>query len=161
MIYICLILACALIIVGAELIRRYSKKYKRAISFRESLDLTGLPVITFSQGNTKFNFLFDTGATNSVINTVVLDYLKHTVIEGAECEVYGIEGSIQKVNFVNIKFERDLTYEDNFQVVDMSSAFDQVKAETGVTVHGILGNTFFQKYKYIIDYVDMVVYSKV
>ena len=28
-----------------ELIRRYSKIYKRAISFREALDLTGLPVI--------------------------------------------------------------------------------------------------------------------
>ena len=161
MIYICLILTCALIIIGAELIRRYSKKYKRAISFREALDLTGLPVITFAQGNNKFNFLFDTGATNSVINASVLDNIKHSVIEGAECEVYGIEGSIQKVNFVNIKFERDLTYEDNFQAVDMSSAFDQVKAETGVTVHGILGNTFFQKYKYIIDYVDMVVYSKI
>lgn len=161
MIYICLILTCALIIVGAELIRRYSKKYKRAISFREALDLAGLPVITFTQGNNKFNFLFDTGATNSVINASVLNNIKHSIIEGAECEVYGIEGSIQKVNFVNIKFERDLEYEDAFQAVDMAAAFDQVKAETGVTIHGILGNTFFQKYKYVIDYADLIVYSKV
>lgn len=160
MIYICLILTCALIIIGAELIRRYSKKYKRVISFRESLDLTGLPVITFMQGKNKFNFLFDTGATNSVINHSVLSTLDHTELN-TQCEVYGIEGSIQTVKFVNIKFERDLKYEDDFQAVDMSSAFDQVKAETGVTVHGILGNTFFQKYKYIIDYVDMVVYSKI
>ena len=161
MIYICLILACALIIIGAEFIRKYSKRYKRAISFRESLDLTGLPVITFKQGKNKFNFLFDTGATNSVINSPVLSTIKHTKHEGMTCEVYGMEGTVQQADFVNIQFERELKYEDNFQVVDMSVAFEQVKAETGVTVHGIIGNTFFQRYKYIIDYNAMIAYSKV
>lgn len=160
MIYICLISIIALIIVGAQLIRKYSKIYKRAISFRESMDLTGLPVITFNQGKTKFNFLFDTGATNSVINASVLDKIKYTEIEGVQCEVYGMEGNVQKVGFVNIDLTRDLKFTDEFQVVDMSSAFDQVKKETGVTIVGILGNTFFQKYKYIIDYEQMIVYPK-
>ena len=161
MIYICLILIIALIIVGAQLIRKYSKIYKRAISFRESMDLTGLPVITFNQGKTKLNFLFDTGATDSVINSSVLDKIKYTEIEGIQCEVYGMEGNVQKVGFVNIDLTRDLKFSDEFQVVDMSSAFDQVKKETGVTIVGILGNTFFQKYKYIIDYEQMIVYPKV
>ena len=160
MIYICLILSVALIIIGAELIRKYSKRYKRAISFKTSLDLTGLPVITFYQGKNKFNFLFDTGATNSVIDNRMLPNIKHTLIENATCEVYGIEGNVQTVNFVTIQFERELDYSDDFQVVDMSAAFDQVKAETGVTISGILGNTFFQKYKYVLDYNKMVCYSK-
>ena len=55
MIYICLILSVALIIIIEELIRKYSKIYKRAISFREALDLTGLPVITFYQNKERFN----------------------------------------------------------------------------------------------------------
>ena len=161
MIYICLILATALIAVIAQIIRKYSKIYKRSISFRESLDLAGLPVITFNQGKSKFNFLFDTGATNSVINSTVLDKIKHSAIDGVQCEVYGMEGVAQKVGFVNIEFTRDIKFSDEFQVVDMSSAFDQVKKETGVTIVGILGNTFFQKYKYIIDYEQMIVYPKV
>lgn len=161
MIYICLILSVALIIIIEELIRRYSKIYKRAISFREALDLTGLPVITFYQNKERFNLLLDTGATNSVINEKYLPNLKHTIIEGAQCEVYGMEGNVQTVPFVNIKFSRDLEYEANFQVVDMSAAFDAVKSETGVTIVGIIGNDFFQNYKYVLDYNTMIAYPKV
>lgn len=160
MIYICLFVTCAAIIASAALIRKYSKRYKSAISFRESLDLTGLPVITFNQGKNKFNFLLDTGATNSVINEAQLSNIKHDVIEGAQCEVYGIEGNTQTVPFVEIKFKRDIDYIGNFQVVDLSSAFDAVKAETGVTIVGILGNDFFQNYKYVLDYNTMIAYSK-
>lgn len=160
MIYICLFITCAAIIAIAALIKKYSKRYKSAISFRESLDLTGLPVITFSQGKNKFNFLLDTGATNSVINESQLPNIKHTVIEGAQCEVYGIEGNTQTVPFVEIKFKRDIDYIGNFQVVDLSTAFDAVKAETGVTIIGILGNDFFQNYKYVLDYNTMIAYSK-
>jgi hypothetical protein len=159
MIYICLFITCAAIITIAALIRKYSKRYKSAISFRESLDLTGLPVITFSQGKNKFNFLLDTGATNSVINEAQLSNIKHAVIEGAQCEVYGIEGNTQTVPFVEIKFKRDIDYIGNFQVVDLSTAFDAVKAETGVTIIGILGNDFFQNYKYVLDYNTMIAYS--
>ena len=108
MIYICLFITCAVIITLAALIKKYSKRYKRGISFRESLDLTGLPVITFNQGKNKFNFLLDTGATNSVINETQLPNIKHTILEGAQCEVYGIEGNVQTVPFVNINFTRDM-----------------------------------------------------
>lgn len=160
MIYICLTLIAIIIVIVAQLIRKYSKIYKRVISFRESLDLAGLPVITFNQGKKKFNFLFDTGATNSVINSTVLKDLKYTPISDYKCEVYGMEGNAQYVDIVTIDFKRDITFSDEFQVIDMSSAFDSVKAETGVTISGILGNTFFQKYKYVIDYEQMIVYSK-
>lgn len=160
MIYICLFVTCAAIIASTALIRKYSKRYKSAISFRESLDLTGLPVITFNQGKNKFNFLLDTGATNSVINEAQLSNIKHDVIEGAQCEVYGIEGNTQTVPFVEIKFKRDIDYIGNFQVVDLSTAFDAVKSETGVTIVGILGNDFFQNYKYVLDYNTMIAYSK-
>ena len=160
MIYICLLLICAVVITAALLIKKYSKRYKSAISFRESLDLTGLPVITFNQGKNKFNLLLDTGATNSVINSEYLPNLKHTVLEGTECEVYGIEGNVQTVPFVEIHFNRDMNYKGYFQVVDMSAAFNSVKEETGVTIVGILGNDFFQNYKYVLNYNTMIAYSK-
>lgn len=161
MIYICLILSAALIIIIEELIRRYCKKYKRAISFRDALDLTGLPVITFHQNKERFNLLLDTGATNSVINENFLSNIKHDVVEGVESMVYGIEGNVQMVKFAHIEFFRDIKYSGDFQIVDMSAAFDAVKAETGVTIVGILGNDFFQKYKYVLDYNTMIAYPKV
>ena len=160
MIYICLTLICAVVIATALLIKKYSKRYKSAISFRESLDLTGLPVITFNQGKNKYNFLLDTGATISVINEGNLNSIKHTLIEGSESEVYGMEGNVQTVPFVEIHFKRDMDYRGFFQVVDMSAAFNSVKTETGVTIVGILGNDFFQNYKYVLDYNTMIAYSK-
>lgn len=160
MIYICLFALCAILIITVQLIKTYSKKYNRAISFREALDLTGLPVITFRQGKERLNFLLDTGATNSVINLSKLNDIEHTVLEGVQGDVYGIEGNVQTVPFVEIKFKRDMEYEGEFQALDMSAAFDAVKVETGVTIVGILGNDFFQKYKYVLDYNEMVAYSK-
>ena len=35
-----------------------------------------------------------------------------------------------------------------------------VKEETGVTIHGILGNTFFEKYGFVIDFKDFIAYAK-
>lgn len=160
MIYICLTFVCAVVITAAHFIRKYSKRYKSAISFRESLDLTGLPVITFNQGKNKYNFLLDTGATISVINKSCLDSIKYSNIEGMQCEVYGMEGNTQVVPYVEINFHRDMEYKGFFQVIDMSAAFDNVKAETGVTLVGILGNDFFQNYKYVLDYNTMIAYSK-
>ncbi len=42
----------------------------------------------------------------------------------------------------------------------MSNAFNTLKQDTGVTIHGILGNTFFEKYGYVIDYKDFIAYAK-
>ena len=43
------------------------------MSFREALDLVGLPIVTFYQGDKKLNFLLDTGANLSVINKAALE----------------------------------------------------------------------------------------
>ena len=160
MIYICLFVLCAAIILAALFIRKYSKLYKRIISFRDSMDLTGLPVITFHQGKTKLNFLLDTGAERSVINQATLENIKHNIIEGSVSEVYGIEGNAQTTFSTTISFTRDLKYCEEFQVVDLSAAFNDIKAETGVTISGILGNDFFQKYQYVLDYSSMIAYPK-
>ena len=34
-----------------------------------------------------------------------------------------------------------------------------MKKEYGVTIHGLLGTGFFQKYKYVLDFNEMVAYS--
>ena len=54
--------------------------------------------------------------------------------------------------------EQDFT--SDFCVMDLSAAFDNVKNESGVTVHGILGNSFFTKYKYVLDFDELVAYNK-
>ena len=135
--------------------------HKKQVSFKEALDLTGLPIVTFKQEENKINLLLDTGSSKSVILPSVLNVFKHEKLnEGGT--VYGMEGNIIETVFVSMNFilNNNNNYSEKFQVVDMSSAFNSLKQDTGVTIHGILGNSFFEKYGYVIDYKDFIAYAK-
>ena len=36
-----------------------------------------------------------------------------------------------------------------------------IKLEYGINLHGILGSTFFQKYRYVLNFDELVAYSMV
>lgn len=138
-----------------------NKVTKDFMSFRESLDLTGLPIVTFKQGNNKFNFILDTGAHNSVIDQNILDTIQYTPLKGTTTG-YGIDGKEHIMNLVGITLNyKDKDYPDVFRVLDMSLSFGAFKKDHGVTVHGLLSSSFFEKYKYILDYKELVAYSVV
>lgn len=133
---------------------------KSKVSFMEAYDLTGLPIVTFKQGKTKFNCLLDTGATHSVIIPKATQVLEYTET-GTKNSIYGMEGNSKEVHNIRINFSlKNKDYTEEFQVVDMTNAFDALKQDTGVTVHGIIGGSFFAKYGYVIDYKDFIAYSK-
>lgn len=149
-----------MLIILTLIIYNYLTGYKKVMSFKESLDLTELIIITAYQNNKKLNFLLDSGATDSAINIRELKNLKYE--EMKEVNVFfGIDGEQSYSKMVNLQFTiNDKSYDTIFQVVDMSQALDLIKQESGVTVHGILGNKFFKKYKYILDYNKLAVYKK-
>lgn len=133
---------------------------KGQVSFREAYDLTGLPIVTFKQGKNKINLLVDTGSTKSVILPSLLETIKFTDLnEGGT--IFGMEGNVINTSYVSIEFKLHKNdYSEKFQVVDMSSAFNAIKQDTGVTIHGILGNSFFENYGYVLDFKDFIAYSK-
>jgi hypothetical protein len=146
--------------VIAFLINKLEAKAPEKISFKETLDLTDLPIITFKQGVNKLNLILDTAANNSLIDSNISDKFV-TKETSQKSMMYGVEGNMQEVNFVEMDiYYKDKCYTDNFQVVDMANAFNNIKKESGVTVHGILGNKFLEKYKYVIDFKELVAYTK-
>lgn len=131
------------------------------MSFRETMDLCDLPIVTFLNNGNKFNFLLDTGASKSVINTEVLQSMsyKEANISG---NVYGMDGKRYETSYVNVLLNyRGREYEEEFQVLDMSAPFGNLKNDFGINVHGILSSAFFEKYRYILDYNELVAYSVV
>jgi hypothetical protein len=46
-------------------------------------------------------------------------------------------------------------YEDNFRVLDLSQAFSNFEQDYNVSVHGLLSSTFFSKYGYNLDFVNL------
>ena len=55
---------------------------------------------------------------------------------------------------------KDKDYEYPYVMQDMKAAFGSIKKETGVTIHGILGAKFFNEFKYVLDFKELIAYSK-
>lgn len=137
------------------------KQRKHYMSFLEGLDLTGFPIVTMSNNGTKMNFVLDTGSVHSLINKDIVESL----IYNETSYVVTISGIDDKHREDEPAITMELSYKDKtvrgmFVMTDLSSIFTSVKKETGVQLHGLLGSDFFKQNKYIIDFNEMVAYSK-
>ena len=159
-VFVLLLVGIAAIVAHFVDLARKKTSYD-SMSFRETMDLTGLPIVTFKQGENKFNFVLDTGAFSSIIDLRVLDKLQYTELEGKSVG-YGVDGVEHHMDRVGIVLTyKDKDYSDAFRVLDMSASFDALKRDYGVTVHGLLSSAFFERYKYVLNYNELVAYSMV
>lgn len=149
-----------LVTIGVFVYIKKPFKHNNKMSIREAVMLTGLPIITFTCQNKKLNFLLDTGSNNSHISTRVANKLN--IQKEASICTTGFGNRTIKVYGGNV----DLEYKDNiFNITlfisnNLDSGFDNIKQETGVTIHGVLGTDFLEKYKYIINFNTMDIYNK-
>ena len=146
--------------VSAYYIYREKHINKTKMSFKESMDLAELPIVTFYQDNIKLNFLLDTGSNVSYINESILSAIKYTKTNESKSTI-GVEGIPLHSEYCIIKISyKEKQFEDKFSILDLNNAFDTVKQESGVQIHGILGSKFFEKYKYVLDFKDLIAYIK-
>lgn len=155
------VLSVVVVIAGLVNILMRDKKIDPAvgkISFKESIDLVDLPIITFKNNGKKFHFLLDTGANFSTLDSSSLKELSYLSLE--DTGVYsGIDGKEAESSFVMMDISyKDKIYTDMFQVIDLEAAFNSIKTESGIKLHGIIGNSFFQKYKYVLNFDELVAY---
>ena len=55
---------------------------------------------------------------------------------------------------------KNQVFEEEFGIADLDEAFSVVKQESGVQIHGILGSKFFERYKYVLDFKELIAYIK-
>lgn len=159
-VFVLLLVGIAALVAHFVDLARKRTQYDR-MSFRETMDLTGLPIVTFRQGENKFNFVLDTGAYSSIIDKRVLESMQYTPLQGTSVG-YGIDGKQHKMEQAGITLTyKDKDYSDAFRVLDMTASFDALKRDYGVTVHGLLSSSFFERYKYVLNYNELVAYSMV
>lgn len=138
----------------------FNNNTKNTMPFQASIDLAGLPVVTFYQGEQKINFLLDTGSNNCIIDKGFLKQIKYDNLD-LETNISGLEGNKQKTGMCVIKMSyKDREYEFPYVMQDMSAVFSDIKQETGVTINGLLGSNFFNKFKYVLDFNELIAYSK-
>ena len=130
------------------------------ISFKESMDLTGFPIVTFYIGEKKLNFILDTGSNVSYINKNCLSDIPYKKIDKTTY-VTGFQADEEPKPFAYFEFYyKEHKFEDEFCIVDLSTSFGQIKQQSGVVLHGLLGSKFFQKYRYVINFDELIAYSK-
>lgn len=157
---IIVVLMAVVIATAINIIGDIRKKNNSRISFKESMDLTELPVVTFYNENNKLNFLLDTGSNLSYINKAILDNLTYNDVDekimvlGTAGECSSEYSCIMTITYNNQNFE------EKFSIMDMDDIFKAIKQESGVQIHGILGSKFFEKYRYVIDFSKLVAYMK-
>ena len=136
------------------------KRNNSKISFKEAMDLVELPVVTFYNGDTKLNFLLDTGSNVSYINSSIIPLLVHEKTD-KEMNTIGIEGNKVSNQFCKMSVAyKNQVFEEEFSIADLDEAFGVVKQESGVQIHGILGSKFFERYKYVLDFKELIAYIK-
>lgn len=142
-----------------KLFRKLFKK-RTIISFKQGFDLTDMPVITLYQGEKRFNFLLDTGSNHSIIDLNILDEIEHEKTEEVT-GLFGMEGHTKESCVCRISlYYKEKEYNFPYLIADMKEAFTKIKQETGVTLHGLIGSKFFNKYKYVLDFDELIAYSK-
>ena len=158
------IILCTLLltIVGSFwIILNMRKRANNSLSFKESMDLTSLPVVTFYNNNIKLNFLLDTGSDDSRINMSVLPLLKYELLDFTRntMSIMGEKSLKNEYCSMTISYKQQDFCAD-FSIGDFDEPFSTIKTESGVQIHGILGSLFFQKYKYILDFENLTAYLK-
>lgn len=144
----------------ANTIEDIRKKNNSKISFKEAMDLVELPVVTFYNGNRKLNFLLDTGSNVSYINSSIISLLDHEKTD-KKMDTIGIEGNKISNQFCKMSITyKNQVFEEEFSIADLDEAFSVVKQESGVQIHGILGSKFFERYKYVLDFKELIAYIR-
>ena len=132
MIYIGVSIIVLLAVMGAYILYAAYAKGKDVMSFKQSMELCDLPIVTFYIGEKKLN----------------INYIKKVF------EVWGANGkcSTDKMGILELYYN-DKKFEETFVCSStIKHTFSWLKQNKGVTVHGLLGSNFFNKYKYILDF---------
>jgi len=125
----------------------------------------GLPLIAVEMNDKNICFLLDSGATLNLLDKRVHDYFSKYKLNDAMATTkisnFGIDGIETEVTRVelNFKFEKCL-FKAKFSIFDSSTAFDKVEEESGIQIHGILGNEFLLENEWILDFQKLSVYSQ-
>lgn len=158
---ICFLVAVIIAFSGDALNLWLSKKV--GFSFKETMTDVGIPIVTLKNGEKEFNFILDTGSDISHIDSNIKDSLSDTEeVEGDNLTVITANGSVEGNNSwirVPLNYKKQ-SFTEDFIPLDLHDSFESLREDTGIQLHGILGGAFLRKYRYVLDYDDLVAYTK-
>lgn len=134
--------------------------YNFSFPLNYGLSKTGLPLILVRIGDNDLCFILDTGSTNSLIDSNVVECFRNIVEPAGEYCISGIEGTKHKVEMITLPITVEgQKYKPQFCVKPLFDTFSGIEMESGIQVHGLLGSDFMLENKWIINFEELKVYS--
>ena len=119
------------------------------------LQQIGLPLLIVKAQAKNLCFLLDTGSNINVLDKRVAEFFQ---LSGGtvQQQQFGIDGILRITDVVEMAFSlEEREYKADFSVIDLSSAFGKVEAESGIQIHGLLGCSFMEQQKWVLDFENL------
>ena len=116
------------------------------------LQQIGLPLLIVKAQAKNLCFLLDTGSNINVRDKRVAEFFQ---LSGGtvQQQQFGIDGILRITDVVEMAFSLEKReYKADFSVMDLSSAFGKVEEESGIQIHGLLGCSFMEQQKWVLDF---------
>jgi len=127
------------------------------------LHKAGLPLIVVNMFDNNVCLLLDTGSNQNIIDERVYEHFngKHPEKEPSKQSLTS-HGVITGGTTINIPFTfENQDYIEPFESLTIfEEAFEKIYEESGIQVHGILGNHFFLKHGWVLDFEQIKVYKQ-
>ena len=122
------------------------------VSLNSILSKFGLPLLIVKAQAKNLCFLLDTGSNINALDKRVVEFFQ--LSKGtAQQQQFGIDGTLRTTNVVEMTFSlEEREYKADFSVMDLSSAFGKVEEESGIQIHGLLGCSFMDQQKWVLDF---------
>lgn len=132
-----------------------------SISFKEGIRQTWLPLIEAEIQDQHVFFIIDTGSTHCVMDEKMTDILKDSINYVGKTRLHGIEGNFVQTSegLLNLNINGK-QYQQKFSFMSLGDAFSSIKEESGIEIHGLLGNNFLVNNKWAIDYGKYVIVTE-
>ena len=129
------------------------------ICLQQSLIQIGLPLLIVKAQAKNLCFLLDTGSNINVLDRRVAEFFQLSGGTDKQRQ-FGIDGELRTTDVVELAFSlEEQEYKANFSVMDLSSAFGKVEEESGIQIHGLLGCSFMEQQKWILDFEKLCLYT--
>ena len=141
---------------------KINRKGEKFPIIKEDFDKSGIPIIKVKIKGKDYKFMLDSGANVNVIDSRLLEEIKeeNTEIQASNGMTVA-SGDMNAGGVMPLTFKhKNKTFTEDFELLDMSDAFNSIAQRDGVELHGILGSKFFNKHKWSIDFEDLVIWIK-
>ena len=133
------------------------------VDISNSLNILGLPFMSFQKGERTLRFLLDTGASMNFIRKDVLEeFISEAELLPYTTQFFGIENVGHETSVFSLSIHLGPhTFTEDFQELPGENSLRFSLDDYDIQLHGILGYTFFSKYNACFSYGSKSMYIDV